>query len=92
MAESLQPRATVEISDLLPTRWCLSKLAAETRAISFVMPAAELYVILHVNLLSALCLESGEQLGLIILQVSSSDIFEFHLGLFIANILVFRVS
>ena len=56
------------------------------------MPTTELYVLLHVDLLSALCLESREQLGLIILQVCSSDIFKFHLGLFIANLLVFRVS
>jgi hypothetical protein len=92
VAEPLQPRSTVEISDLLPTKWCLSKLAAETGTISFVMPTAELYVLLHVNLLSALCLESREQLWLIILQVCSPDIFKFHLGLFIANLLVFRVS
>jgi hypothetical protein len=56
------------------------------------MPTAELYVLLHVDLLSAFCLESREQLGLIILQVCSPDIFKFHLGLFIANLLVFRVS
>jgi hypothetical protein len=91
VAEPFQPRATIEISDLLTTR-CLSKLTAETRTISFVMSTAELYVLLHVDLLSALCLKSGEQLGLIILQVSSSDIFELHLGLFIANLPIFRVG
>jgi len=92
VAEPFQPRPTIEISDLLPTTRCLSKLTAETRAISFVMPTAELNVLLDVDLLSALCLKSGEQLGLIILQVSSPDIFELHLGLFIADLLVFRVS
>ena len=56
------------------------------------MPTAELNVLLDVDLLSALCLKSGEQLGLIILQVSSPDIFDLHLGLFIADLLVFRVS
>lgn len=71
---------------------CLSKLTAETRTISFVMSTTELNVLFHVNLLSALCLKNREQLRFIILQVSSSDIFELHLGLFIANLPIFRVS